>query len=81
MAIMSLQPTIYLCDVIAGIDTAILVEDYPNYHRGPTILVRQFDAKVILSTLFGVFRQALREGDLETAARLARVFELTPIAA
>jgi hypothetical protein len=26
-------------------------------------------------------RQALREGDLETAARLARIFELTPIAA
>jgi len=32
-------------DVIAAIDTAILVEDYPNYHRGPTILVRQFDAE------------------------------------
>ena len=26
-------------------------------------------------------RQALRQGDLETAARLARVFRLTPIAA
>jgi len=26
-------------------------------------------------------RQALRRGDLETAARLARVFKLTPIAA
>jgi hypothetical protein len=26
-------------------------------------------------------RQALRQGDLETATRLARVFKLTPVAA
>jgi hypothetical protein len=28
-------------DVIAGVSDAILVEDYPSYPKGPSILVRQ----------------------------------------
>jgi hypothetical protein len=30
-------------EVVAGVATAVLVEDYPDYHKGPAVLVRQYD--------------------------------------
>jgi hypothetical protein len=30
-------------DVLAGVDTAVVVEDYPSAIRGPTVLVLQWD--------------------------------------
>ena len=32
-------------EVLAGVDDAILVEDYPTASRGPSVLVRQEDSK------------------------------------
>ena len=32
-------------DVIDGVAECILVEDYPSFGKGPSVLVRQWDAK------------------------------------
>ena len=34
---------IFARDVIGGAETTALVEDYPEYHKGPAVLVLQFD--------------------------------------
>jgi hypothetical protein len=31
-------------DILAGVDSAILVEDYPEFAKGPCVLVLEFDA-------------------------------------
>ncbi|MEQ1934122.1 MAG: DUF4258 domain-containing protein [Fimbriimonadaceae bacterium] len=40
-----LKDGIAIQDVVAGIDTAVEVEDYPERHRGPSVLALQYDVR------------------------------------
>jgi hypothetical protein len=37
---------ILIQDVIDGVNDAAVIEDYPNFHKGPCVLVRQFDRQM-----------------------------------
>jgi hypothetical protein len=32
-------------DVISGISSSVVIEDYPDYHKSPTVLVLQWDTE------------------------------------
>ena len=36
---------ILLGDVMTGVKGAVIIEDYPDYHKGPCVLVLQHDAR------------------------------------
>jgi hypothetical protein len=39
------EDDLFVKDVMIGVDKAIVLEDYPNYHKGPCVLVLQEDTK------------------------------------
>jgi len=61
---------IKLGKVLAGLADATVVEDYPDYHKGPSVLVRQFDGKDRpLHVLWGIAKIGEPVATLVTAYR------------
>jgi hypothetical protein len=59
-----------LADLLQGLDTAEVVEEYADYHKGPCILVLQRDAKgAPVHVLWGTSKANPDEATLITAYR------------
>ena len=57
-------------DVLAGVDEAIVVEDYPEFEKGPCVLVLEFDSDAKpIHVVWGIPRGHSRPAVVVTAYR------------
>jgi len=64
---------IRLREIVAGVREAVVVEDYPEYHKGPCVLVLQRDARGrAVHVVWGIPKNALSPAVLVTAYRPRR---------
>jgi len=61
---------ILITDVIAGVTDAVMIEDYPEYHKGPCVLVLQKDHQgQPLHVVWGIPKNAASPAVVVTAYR------------
>jgi hypothetical protein len=57
-------------DIVAGIDAAVVIEDYPNYPRGRCVLVmQQYDSRSPVHVVWGIPSGKAEPAVLVTAYR------------
>ena len=64
------QNAIFLADVLAGLETAVVMEDYPAAPRGESVLVLQMDRDgQPIHVVWGIAKGSNKPGILVTAYR------------
>jgi hypothetical protein len=61
---------IFVRDIVSQVATAVLIEDYPEYHKGPAVLVLQLDTDGNpIHVVWGIPKGATSPAVLVTAYR------------
>lgn len=57
-------------DVVTGVENAVVIEDYPNYYKGPSVLVLEYDANEFpIHVVWGIPKGAESPAVVVTAYR------------
>ena len=60
---------LFIQDVLAGVLDAVVVEDYPDYYKGPSVLVLQRDKAGAVHVVWGLGKNTTSPAVLITAYR------------